>query len=91
MDWGGRGKTCFRRWGRYGEVDGDTKHGSIFKDPEPASWMHVTDIGMIVWQEIRTDGGLPPWGSVKEQAMSLLCHRLLFMSKKSESDLMSTR
>ena len=42
---------------------------------------------MFVWEVIRADGGLPPWGS-KERAMSSLCTEAFYMTKKSDGDLM---
>ena len=37
---------------------------------------------------IRADGGLPPWESVKERAMSSLCPETFYVSRKGEGDLM---
>ena len=34
------------------------------------------------------DGGLPPWGLVKERAMSSLCPETFYVSRKGEGDLM---
>ena len=43
---------------------------------------------MVMWGVIRADGGVPPWGSVKERAVSLLCSGRFFMNRKGEGDLM---
>ena len=42
-----------------------------------------------MWGAIRADGGLPPWGSGKEQAMSSLCPETFYMPKKGEGGLLS--
>ena len=34
------------------------------------------------------DGGLPPWGLVKERAMSSLCPETFYMSRQGEGNLM---
>ena len=72
-----------------GGVYGDTEHSSFFKEPGPTSWVHMADMGMIMWGVIRADGGSPRWGSMKEWGMSSLCPRLFFMARKGERDLMS--
>ena len=67
-------------------MDSDTEPNRFFREPEPASWTQVTDMGKVMWGVI--DGGLPPWVSVKERAMSLRCPEFVFMTKKGEGDLM---
>ena len=69
-------------------MGGETEPSSVFREPEPASWTRVTDMGMIMWGVLRADGGLTPWGSVKERAMSSLCPETFYMSRKGEGDLM---
>ena len=69
-------------------MGGKTEHSSFFREPEPASWTQVTDMGMIMWGVIRADGGLPPWGSMKERAMPSLCPETFYMSRRGEGDLM---
>lgn len=65
--WGGERKgemregSDFRRGGRSREEDGGMEPSSFFKEPDPASWTHVTDEGMTMWGAIRADGGWPPW------------------------------
>ena len=44
----------------------------------------VTDMGMVLWGVIRADGGLPPWGSVKDRAMSPLCPEFFYVTKEVE-------
>ena len=70
-------------------MGGDTEPSSFFREPEPASWTQVTDMGMIMWGMIRADGGLPPWASGKEQAMSSPYPETFYMPKKGEGDLLS--
>ena len=45
-------------------------------------------MGMIMWGVRRADGGLPPWGSVKERAMSSLCPEIFYITRKGERDMM---
>lgn len=55
------------RGGREGaERQTGTRPSSLFRLPEPSSLAQVMDTGIIVWGVIRADGGIPPWGSVKE-------------------------
>ena len=39
---------------------------------------------MVLWGIIRADGGLPPWGSVKERAMSSLRPENSYMTEEVE-------
>ena len=48
----------------------------------------VMDMGIIMWGVIRADGGVSPWGSVKERAMPSLCSERFFMNRKGKGDLM---
>ena len=45
-------------------------------------------MGMVMRGVIRADGGVPPWGSLKERAMSSLCSERFFMYRKGAGDLM---
>ena len=75
------------KWGETG-ADRGTGPSSYFREPEPSSWAQVVDMGMVMWGIVRADGGVPPWGSVKERAMSSLCSKRFFMNRKGEGDLM---
>ena len=75
------------KWGESG-ADMGTGPSSYFRQPEPSSWAQVMDMGMVMWGVIRADGGVQPWGLVKERAMSSLCSELFFMNRKGEGDLM---
>ena len=87
--WGRRERFGGEGWKR-GETgaDGGPGPSSYFREPEPSSWAQVMDMGMVMWGVIRADGGVPPWGSVKERAMSSLCSERFFMNRKGEGDLM---
>ena len=39
---------------------------------------------MVLWGIIRSDGGLPPWGSVKERVISSLRPEYFYMTKEVE-------
>ena len=69
-------------------MDSDTESSSFFGETDSALWTQVTHMGMIISGVLRADGGLPPWGSLKERAMSSLCPEVIYLTKKDEADLM---
>lgn len=80
----GRGGDDFRPGGGGGDwkVDNDANPKLFFTEPEPASWTQVTDMEMIMRGELRADGGVPPWVSVKERAMPSPCPESIYIFKK---------
>ena len=86
----GKTRKVWERRLELGETgaDGGPGPSSYFREPEPSSWAQMMDMGMVMWGVIRADGGVPPWGSVKERAMSSVCSERFFMNRKGEGDLM---
>lgn len=68
--WNGGGK----------ETDRDTGPSTFFMKLEPPSWTQLVHTGMLMWGVVRANGGIPPWGSMKERAMPSLYSECFFMN-----------